>query len=195
MESVPYYVEPPSYDHFLQNHLLPNRPALIGPALTQDWRARKEWVEPTNAHGAHTPAMQPRLEYLRQQFGEAKVTVADCQERDFNDQKRVDMKFKEFIDMFSTGRYYLKDWHMVKAFPNYHAYKVPDIFAGKCLLNAMFNSDVLIRVDDWMNEYWPTREDKDDYQFVYIGGDGTFTPLHADVYRYILVHMATNTAL
>lgn len=134
MESVPYYEEPPSYDHFLQNHLLPNRPALIGPALTKDWRARKEWVEPTNANGAHTPAMQPRLDYLREQFGEAKVTVADCQERDFNDQKRVDMKFEEFVDMFSSGRYYLKDWHMVKAFPNYHAYKVPDIFAGKCCI-------------------------------------------------------------
>ena len=33
-----------------------------------------------------------------------------------------------------------------------------------------------------MNEYW-LQENNDDYRFVYMGGDGTFTPLHADVYR------------
>lgn len=73
--------------------------------------------------------------------------------------------------------------------------RCPIYLQASVFLKALFNSDVLIRVDDWMNEYWPTRQDKDDYQFVYIGGDGTFTPLHADVYRYILVHMATNTAM
>lgn len=33
-----------------------------------------------------------------------------------------------------------------------------------------------------MNEYWLEKGD-DDYRFVYLGGDSTFTPLHADVYR------------
>lgn len=33
-----------------------------------------------------------------------------------------------------------------------------------------------------MNEFW-LQGDKDDYRFVYMGGDGTFTPFHADVFR------------
>ncbi|XP_071543725.1 2-oxoglutarate and iron-dependent oxygenase JMJD4-like [Panulirus ornatus] len=56
------------------------------------------------------------------------------------------------------------DWHFVRAFPNYHAYS-PQYFA--CL-----------------NEFWEVREDiQDDYQFVYIGPKGSWTPFHADVFR------------
>lgn len=36
-------------------------------------------------------------------------------------------------------------------------------------------------LDDWLNEYWKTKDD--DYKFSYMGGHTTFTPLHADVYR------------
>lgn len=39
-------------------------------------------------------------------------------------------------------------------------------------------------IDDWLNEYWLSTSN-DDYRFAYLGGDSTFTPLHADVYRYI----------
>ncbi|KAI1319938.1 JmjC domain-containing protein 4 [Mortierella claussenii] len=60
---------------------------------------------------------------------------------------------------------YLKDFHFVKTFPWYDAYETPEIFR-----------------DDWMNEFWTRRKDMDDdYRFVYCGGDGTFTPFHADV--------------
>ncbi|KAI8582534.1 hypothetical protein K450DRAFT_170813 [Umbelopsis ramanniana AG] len=176
---ITYYAEPPSYQHFLAEHLLKNEPALIGPALTASWRARTEWAQPikkttTRDHDNHNPTTEPNFQFLFQTFGAAQVQVADCLERDFTDQKRGNMTFAQFIEMWqsnaeeSAGRYYLKDWHFVKAFPDYHAYEVPDIFE-----------------DDWMNEYWPSRdeEDPDDYRFVYMGGDGTFTPFHADVYR------------
>ncbi|KAI9314843.1 hypothetical protein BX666DRAFT_1964004 [Dichotomocladium elegans] len=169
MESVPYYAEPLSYDQFLKHHLLPNLPALIGPALTKDWKARQKWVEPLPAskQGENQPAMQPCITYLQTKFGSAQVTVADCETPEFNDMKRTDMSFGAFVtELMPHGRYYLKDWHFCRDFPDYKAYSVPDLFQ-----------------DDWLNEYWSTRDDKDDYRFVYIGGDATFTPIHADVYR------------
>lgn len=84
------------------------------------------------------------------------------------------MDLKEFLDEWEehsradkSSRTYLKDFHFVKTFPDYGAYETPDIFS-----------------DDWMNEFWTRRTDMDDdYRFVYCGGDGTFTPFHADVYR------------
>lgn len=57
------------------------------------------------------------------------------------------------------------------------------IYLQVSVVESIGNNALMFEIDDWMNEYWPTREDKDDYQFVYIGGDSTFTPLHADVYR------------
>jgi hypothetical protein len=84
------------------------------------------------------------------------------------------MDLQEFLDEWeehsrtnTPSRTYLKDFHFVKTFPAYGAYETPDIFC-----------------DDWMNEFWTRRTDvDDDYRFVYCGGDGTFTPFHADVYR------------
>lgn len=55
----------------------------------------------------------------------------------------------------------------------------------KSLCITFLNIDdlvVYLFVDDWMNEYWQ-KETEDDYRFTYMGGDGTFTPFHADVYR------------
>jgi hypothetical protein len=65
---------------------------------------------------------------------------------------------------------YLKDWHLA----NQHAgagagfYRTPDVF-----------------LEDWMNP----RDGvcvADDHRFVYIGPQGSFTPLHADVMRCVL---------
>jgi hypothetical protein len=139
--NIPYYTDPPSYQHFLAEHLLKNEPALIGPALTAAWRARKEWTQPiakptTDDHAIPNPTTKPNFHFLLQAFGSAQVQVADCLERDFTDQKRGFMTFAQFIKIWqsdaqeSTGRYYLKDWHFVKAFPDYHAYEVPDVFEG-----------------------------------------------------------------
>ncbi|KAL4360350.1 hypothetical protein AHAS_Ahas08G0168600 [Arachis hypogaea] len=75
---------------------------------------------------------------------------------------------------------YLKDWHFVKEYPEYVAYKTPIFFC-----------------DDWLNLYLDnyrmhTDSDKyqenneiccSDYRFVYMGVKGSWTPLHADVFR------------
>ncbi|KAG0034202.1 JmjC domain-containing protein 4 [Podila clonocystis] len=164
---IPYCAVPPSYDEFLEKYLEPNIPVLIGPALTQPWRARQEWV---------TSESKPDFDRLRSQLctQPIQVPVADCQSKDFSDQKRSAMDLKDFLDEWQEqsethqpARTYLKDFHFVRSFPDYGAYETPDIFR-----------------DDWMNEFWTRRGDMDDdYRFVYCGGDGTFTPFHADVYR------------
>ncbi|RUS33305.1 hypothetical protein BC938DRAFT_472152 [Jimgerdemannia flammicorona] len=198
--SIPCLATPPSYHEFLHNYLIPNVPVLIGPALTTGWRARCDWVRPNpDCHGEEAisekiPRFVPDFAFLMDRFGDAPVQVADCRRREFTDQPRVGMMFADFVEKWGTSvvesegemkndqvrdieakwehdsdrtRYYLKDWHFVKAFPEYGAYETPDIFR-----------------DDWMNEFWHTRNDvRDDYRFVYMGGHGTFTPFHADVYR------------
>ncbi|XP_020264846.1 jmjC domain-containing protein 4 isoform X2 [Asparagus officinalis] len=80
----------------------------------------------------------------------------------------------------SQSLWYLKDWHFVKEYPKYVAYTTPSFF-----------------LDDWLNLYLDTHSmhqhkdthhDKNDincadYRFVYMGAKGTWTPLHADVFR------------
>ncbi|KAI8885983.1 Clavaminate synthase-like protein [Backusella circina FSU 941] len=165
---IPYYEEPPSYQSFLEKHLKPNIPALIGPALTKEWKARKEWVVANDTQDEQSPRYKPNYDYLRQKYGATKVQVARCNKRHFTDQERSEMTFTEFSLLWHGKEpcdYYLKDWHFVKALPEEKVYTVPDVFK-----------------DDWLNEYWLSKSD-DDYKFSYMGGDTTFTPLHADVYR------------
>jgi hypothetical protein len=141
--NITYYADPPSYQEFLDEHLIKNEPALIGPPLTTAWKARKEWIQPLRRQSPNDqpcdipkPITEPNFQFLLQEFGHARVQVADCLERDFTDQKRGDMTFADFVEKWRstdpecTGRYYLKDWHFVKAFPDYKAYDVPGIFEG-----------------------------------------------------------------
>ncbi|KAF9158726.1 JmjC domain-containing protein 4 [Mortierella sp. AD011] len=165
---IAYHESPPSYKTFLEQYLEPNLPVIIGPDLTKHWRARLQWV-------SHDTG-KPNFDHLREQLchNPVEVPVADCQCKDFTDQKRSTMDLKAFLDEWEAdsmantpSRTYLKDFHFVRTFPRYDAYETPDIFR-----------------DDWMNEFWTRRMDMDDdYRFVYCGGDGTFTPFHADVYR------------
>ncbi|KAJ1653680.1 hypothetical protein IWQ61_006242 [Dispira simplex] len=82
----------------------------------------------------------------------------------------VHFNHKKEPSLFPTvtkRRYYLKDWHMTQQFPNERAYDVPDQFA-----------------DDWINQFWDHWDAvQDDYRFVYVGGHGTWTPFHTDVFR------------
>jgi len=57
------------YQEFFEQHLWPNLPLVIGPALTASWRARREWV---------TPAGTPNLAHLEESFGDAGVQAAVC---------------------------------------------------------------------------------------------------------------------
>ncbi|KAL9537694.1 hypothetical protein MBANPS3_011546 [Mucor bainieri] len=172
---IPYYDTPPTYDEFLKNHLIPNKPCIIGPSFTQNWKANKEWivanVSNSNENSQHQPKYKPNYIYLCQQYGTAQGQVARCDKRHFTDQERTEMSFADFCEKWQeddgkASLDYLKDLHLQKTFPYDKFYTVPDLFE-----------------DDWLNEYWLQQKGDDDYRFAYFGGHTTFTPLHADVYR------------
>lgn len=134
---IPYYETPPSYEEFLQKHLLPNLPAVIGPRLTEHWESRKKWVIPNDK--VDGPKYKPNYSYLRDHFGSAKGQVAHCNKRHFTDQLRKSMTFKDFINLWEAddgkeSLYYLKDCHLAKTFSDDIFYTVPDIFQGKIVV-------------------------------------------------------------
>ncbi|KAI3454456.1 hypothetical protein Pfo_011119 [Paulownia fortunei] len=182
-----------SYTDFVEKYMARNQPVILT-GLMDDWRACKDWVSDDG---------KPNLRFFSAHFGGSRVQVADCGTREFTDQKRVEMSVSEFIDSWvrnsgsdnggADGKslLYLKDWHFVKVpcpcsmgktyeYPDYVAYSTPIFF-----------------LDDWLNLYldkYRMHDDPDsyqerneiscsDYRFVYMGAKGTWTPLHADVFR------------
>ncbi|CAH2043735.1 unnamed protein product [Thlaspi arvense] len=173
-----------SYGDFAERYLAENQPVVISD-LTDDWRAREDWV---------TENGLPNLHFFATHFGNSRVQVADCDTREYSDQKRLEMSVMEFVQQWTNDSIedkrkdcddgksvlYLKDWHFVKEYPDYTAYQTPRLFC-----------------DDWLNMYldnYHIHENRDssqkydqiscsDYRFVYMGGKGSWTPLHADVFR------------
>ncbi|XP_021592576.1 2-oxoglutarate and iron-dependent oxygenase JMJD4 isoform X2 [Manihot esculenta] len=162
------------YNEFAERYLAKNQPVVLT-GLMDDWRACRDWK---------TDNGYPNLQFFSTHFGKSKVQVADCGTREFTDQKRVEMTVSEFIEHWVEGSsnslLYLKDWHFVKEYPEYVAYRTPLLFC-----------------DDWLNLYLDhyrmhkdpdTNQENDDitcsdYRFVYMGAKGSWTPLHADVFR------------
>ncbi|KAL6899066.1 hypothetical protein ACP4OV_005724 [Aristida adscensionis] len=172
-----------TYAEFVDRFMAANRPVVLT-GLTSSWRAREDWTLPGPGG-----CLRPDLGFMARNFPSPLVQVADCSSREFTDQKRLEMSMQEFIDHWVGGSsgearngslLYLKDWHFVKEYPDYVAYTTPSFF-----------------VDDWLNMYLdshPVHRDPDianhkneincaDYRFVYMGAKGTWTPLHADVFR------------
>lgn len=176
-----------SYSEFVERYLEKNQPVVLT-GLMDEWRACTDWVSDDG---------KPNLHFFSSHFGKSIVQVADCGSREFTDQKRVEMPVSEFISHWmelpvkgcknasvngsrNKSLLYLKDWHFVKEYPDYKAYTTPSFFC-----------------DDWLNMYYDNHrmhqdndsfQEKDeiscsDYRFVYMGPKGTWTPLHADVFR------------
>ena len=108
--------------------------------------------------------------------------MADCSSRDsFGDLECETRTFGDVVELWERGEgqhLYVKDWHLARSVfqsqaqspgPGQAFYTTPDIFK-----------------DDWMNAYYTSSSSSSssssDFQFVYIGTPGTFTPLHQDVY-------------
>ena len=131
---IPYYSTPPTYNTFLKEHLIPNRPCIIGPALTEEWKARSEWIVP-NTEKLTEAAFKPKYDFLRARFGSVTVPVAQCHRRQFTDQLRTPMKFEDFVNLWEAddkkvSHYYSKDFHLMRSFPEYKFYCIPEIFQG-----------------------------------------------------------------
>ena len=160
----------PAYVHFLGNHLINNRPALIGRDLKESWPAFQLW-ENGNDGG------EINWNYLVNTYGAQTVTVTDCRAPP-TDSCTEDITLGEVIRGWLGAEHgpakkdqqllYVKDWHLarwVSRNPTIQPfYTTPYLFA-----------------DDWLNYHYCTFTD-DDFRFVYLGIQGTSTPFHKDVY-------------
>ncbi|KAI1795860.1 Clavaminate synthase-like protein [Ganoderma leucocontextum] len=156
----------PSYEEFLHSYLLPNKLVIIGPALVSSWPALKHWWSNDGTIN---------WERLKADYGHCEVTVADCATRDFSDQRREQMLFRDVISLWQDAKgdaLYVKDWHLARTLAT-----DPDSTESS---KAFYTAPGIFR-DDWMNAYYSACTE-DDFRFVYVGAAGTFTPLHRDVY-------------
>ncbi|KAI0721070.1 Clavaminate synthase-like protein [Cerioporus squamosus] len=161
----------PSYAEFLNEYLLPNKPVIIGPSLISSWPALVRWTDEDGSIN---------WDYLKTAYGSCEVTVADCSTRDFSDQKREQMLFRDVVSLWQAGQgqsLYVKDWHLARTLAT-----ASHSVQGESGLNTdpFYTTPDIFR-DDWMNAYYSART-SDDFRFVYVGAAWTFTPLHRDVY-------------
>ncbi|KAJ2437635.1 hypothetical protein GGF42_008557 [Coemansia sp. RSA 2424] len=143
---------------FVECFLEPNIPVVLGPAFTRDWAARRDWV---------TSSGTPDFARLSALYPTDPVEVADCDTTYFSDHQRSTMPLPAFIEKWQSGehRLYCKDWHFTRSPSPYRAFS---------LLPHLSN--------DWLNAYYEEVKG-DDYKFAYLGGQGTWTPFHEDVFR------------
>ncbi|CAG9853749.1 unnamed protein product [Phyllotreta striolata] len=150
-----------SYNYFFQNFMLPNKPCVIK-SISEDWNCPKDWIENDKIN----------IKYLGQHYGSDEVTVYDCKERYFNTQKSKKITFKEYLNEAQVSEShvsfpleeYVKNWHLKLNHTDDNFYEVPIFFAS-----------------DWLNEFY-IENTSDDYRFVYMGSDKTWTPFHVDVF-------------
>ncbi|KAL1491713.1 hypothetical protein ABEB36_012270 [Hypothenemus hampei] len=146
-----------SYEEFFENFMSKNRPCLIR-NISNNWESTAKWV----ING------KPNVAYLREQYDHTQVTIYNCSERYYNSQKCQEGTLEQYLKLWEKDNetvYYLKDWHLKLQCKNDNFYEVPIYFAS-----------------DWLNEYFIQCRN-DDYRFVYMGKQGSWTPLHTDVFN------------
>nr|BAN21255.1 hypothetical protein [Riptortus pedestris] len=150
-----------SYSQFFEKYLYRNEPCVIR-GITDDWPSQQLWIH----HG------KPNIDYLETNYGTSMVPVANCEERYFDSQAKTCMTLSEYAAYWrkyssaSSPSLYLKDWHFMKEYPEEKIYTIPKYFGS-----------------DWLNEYLVGQDElKDDYRFVYMGPNGSWTPFHSDVF-------------
>ncbi|CAG8720236.1 4258_t:CDS:1, partial [Acaulospora colombiana] len=107
-----------TYDEFRGQHLLPNQPLLIGPALIQDWNCLKDWRSPqtsSDSNASHEQSSEyslPNLSFMKNTYGKFIVPVDQ-------DGYRSEKTLGEVIDAWENDRksaqeekMYVKDWHL-----------------------------------------------------------------------------------
>ena len=160
----------PTYNEFLSNHLINNTPVLIGKDLVELWPAFRLWKGTDDRYDID-------WDYLVNTYGTQIVPVTNCRTQS-TDPCTESITLSEVIKGWlsiendDTNQdlplLYVKDWHLARWVSSNPAmqpfYTTPHLFA-----------------DDWLNYHYCTFTD-DDFRFVYLGIQGTFTPFHKDVY-------------
>ena len=129
-----------------------------------------DWNHPHLLHDAFSSGLMqewrlnnlPHYAHLSRDFGTCMASISDC----FSG-KTYEMSFDEYIHYItaeSAGKLYLKDFHFWRH-GTVDQYDLPND------LN-----------DDFLNEYFDYLG-LDDYRFLYLGPDGSFSPLHHDVLK------------
>ena len=160
------YDEPPTYETFIRDCFLPNRPALFTAKcdLMNQWSCLTDWLNEDRS--------EPNFDRLSELYGSmtVPVTKSSSETTEYgSDENKLTMSFDEFIQFWrnkeTTGEYYCKDWHLQKMSDQ---------------SNSLFYSVPIYFQSDWLNEKC-LAQNEDDFRFVYMGGDGTTTPSHMDV--------------
>ena len=154
----------PTYVDFLNDHLIRNRPALIGKDLTESWPAFHLWGK---AGGIN-------WDYLANEYGAQTVSATNCRAPS-TDPCTEDISLGEVIRGWLSADHgkdqrllYVKDWHLAR-------------WVSRDPANQPFYTTPHLFADDWLNYHYCTFTD-DDFRFVYLGVQGTSTPFHKDVY-------------
>jgi hypothetical protein len=166
-----------SYQDFQDQFLRPLKPCIFL-GLTEGWPAARDWTTVDSTSGE----LIPNFQALKDAFGKYDGCVTFCDETDVNgDAVQQEMPITQFIDGIlpavdnSTRKTYLKDFHFMRFKTSAtQPYTVPQYFQGRTFLGFW------LMVDDWFNRF-AIKTDKDDFRFLYLGEDSSFTPLHHDV--------------
>ena len=172
----------PSYDAFLREFLLANRPVLLPPALVEHWPAFARWAAGGSVN----------WDALCADYGdhEAPVVVGG---------ERTTMRVADVVRLIQSGErgpVYIKDWHLVRSARSDAGSARPH----DPLARRLPYPTPRLFADDWMNNVTPSEGgprpfspdnwlathaepyDPDDFRFCYAGSAGSSTPLHRDVY-------------
>lgn len=123
------------------------------------------------------PSGEILADLLQRRFGASLVWATDTATGDgYGSGARLEMTLSEYLDWWSgtrdgDRRLYVKDWHFVaEQRGRYTPYDTPDHFQ-----------------DDWLNQWCDNQAGSGvttaDYRFLYLGPEGSWTPLHSDVLK------------
>ncbi|ETO29508.1 hypothetical protein RFI_07618 [Reticulomyxa filosa] len=126
-EKIPVYgISKMTYQVFVWYHLIPNQPCIIQFCtffshllkkilfknnlkysfynikkkkrnMSNDWNITKDWLHPSTK----TESLLS-TNYVKTKFGDATVTVANCGEKGYSDQKRTEMTLSEYMNYWES---------------------------------------------------------------------------------------------
>ena len=152
------------FDTFVKEFLVPNQPLILTSQWTAGWTARKKWILQNG---------ELDLDLLDKLFGQTEVPVIECSHnyssaKERNNESKRKWTLSDYLKYLKQGQaeeqlLYLKDFHFQRKYPGSQAYQIPVIFEP-----------------DYLNSFCDSRK-LDDFRFMYLGPNGSFTPVHHDV--------------
>eukprot|EP01023_Acetabularia_acetabulum_P002890 TRINITY_DN11251_c2_g1_i4.p2 TRINITY_DN11251_c2_g1~~TRINITY_DN11251_c2_g1_i4.p2 ORF type:complete len:251 (-),score=15.11 TRINITY_DN11251_c2_g1_i4:70-822(-) len=169
-----------NYAEFVNKYMSQNLPVLIeGIFDVCNWPCAGDWV---------TENGQPSINYIRQKFGDSKVTCTDTSKQIYGQISQREVSINTYLDWWEQKKssqeecLYVKDWHL-SAEEHQKLCKKRD---GNNKQKFSFYETPLYFKEDWLNDYFDkiqsnkkqqkqrvsSNEQKDiktsDYRFVYI---------------------------